>query len=440
MTLQFNKTLRGRVALPASKSISNRALFINALADRPCRIDNLAVCDDTAAMLRVTNRETVPPTSHGKRDTSGMGSLFAQDDAEENVVKNELPRIDVGAAGTAMRFATALLAVSEGKEYVVCGTERMHRRPIGILVEALRSLGADITYERTEGFPPLIIKGKKLTGTTVELSADVSSQFISALLMIGPILPQGLQLRLRGDILSRPYINLTLSLMEQFGAHGMWVGDSTIYVHNGGYRRSDPLLVEADWSAASYWYELMALSQDEEAIIELTGLKAESMQGDSRVSEFFAQLGVHTARTEQGILLTKQAVDPDLFLQLDLSEQPDLAQTLVCTCAMMHVPFHFTGLQSLRIKETDRLEALQREISKFGISTKMRLEGELLWDGHVDPAQSDISVSTYEDHRMAMAFAPCAMVHPGLTIEHPEVVSKSYPGFWKDLGPYLKKD
>lgn len=452
--LTFKSDLRGRVELPASKSISNRALFINALVDTPCEIENLADCDDTAAMLHVV-RDGVAGSaasmsvrkrkSRGNDMSSdvGMGNLFAQENVADDASQSQpsfasVTRIDIGAAGTAMRFATALLAVREGKRYILCGTERMHQRPIKVLVDALRSLGAEITYEDSEGFPPLAITGHRLTGTTVELPADVSSQYISALLMLGPMLPQGLQLRLRGDIISRPYINLTLHVMAQFGARAMWIGDSTIYVHAGAYRRNEPLYVERDWSAASYWYELLALSDDPEARIDLPGLKSDSVQGDSRVSDFFAMLGVRTEFTTQGVRLTKQPIKDDTFLQLDLSEQPDLAQTLVVTCAMLGIPFHFTGLQTLRIKETDRITALQTELHKFGVTMQGRLEGELLWDGHAAESMALLSIDTYDDHRMAMAFAPCAMRHPGLVINNPGVVSKSYPDFWDALRPFLR--
>ena len=454
MILAFKPELRGRVEIPASKSISNRALFINALVEKPCSIENLAECDDVAAMLRVVGGEvanTVSEAISRKRNTKtkdtacvGMGNLFALDNASANSTSTTdtkivpFTRVDVGAAGTAMRFATALLAVRENKRYILSGSERMHRRPIGILVDALRSLGAEITYEGAEGFPPLAITGRRLTGTTVELSADVSSQYISALLMLGPMLPQGLQLRLRGEIISRPYINLTLHVMAQFGARAMWIGDSTIYVHAGGYRRSEPLYIEKDWSAASYWYEMLALSNDEKARLDLIGLQADTVQGDSRVNDYFAMLGVHTEFTSQGVRLIKQPLQKDVFLQIDLTEQPDLAQTLVVTCAMLGVPFHFTGLQSLRIKETDRIVALQTELKKFGVTMQVRLEGELIWDGHTTEEQALLAIDTYEDHRMAMAFAPCAMKHPGLVINNPEVVSKSYPGYWEALRPFLR--
>lgn len=440
MPLNFKKELRGRVAMPASKSISNRVLFINALAEKPCAVENLAQCDDTVAMQRAVVGDILLQPTIDSADNSGMGSLFAASEADGGMSFSQIPRIDVGAAGTAMRFATALLSAREGGRYVLCGTERMHKRPIGVLVDALRAIGADITYEAQEGFPPLVIKGRRLTGTSVEMSADVSSQYISALLMLGPTLPQGLQLRLRGDIISRPYIDLTLGVMGLFGAKAMWIGDNTIFVHPGAYRRTEPLHIEGDWSAASYWYELVALSEDTEARIELTGLQRGSMQGDCRVSEFFALLGVRTDYTRQGVILTKQPVSEDTFLHLDLSEQPDLAQTLVVTCAMLGIPFHFTGLQSLRIKETDRLSALQTELAKFGVTMQVRTGCELLWDGHAIRSTAPASINTYDDHRMAMAFAPCAMKHPGLIINNPEVVSKSYPNFWDALRPFLCKD
>lgn len=454
MKLHFTQTLRGTAQLPSSKSISNRALFINAVQEKSCPIEGLAQCDDTEAMLRVVRGEKAqdvdaPTFAHASRlkrkrkgDTSaGMASLFGDniDTTKADEPSSSTIRIDVGAAGTAMRFGAALLSLREDKQFLLSGSERMHQRPIGVLVDALRSLGADISYHGKEDFPPLLIKGKKLTGTTIELAADVSSQYVSALLMIGPLLPQGLQLKLQGEILSRPYINLTLGVMRQFGAHATWVGENTLYVHAGGYQREQPFYVEKDWSAASYWYEMVALSDDTDASIALPGLTRESLQGDSRVFEFFNHLGVHTAFVEGGAVLTKQSLPAESFIHLNLSEQPDLAQTLVVTCAMKGIPFHFEGLQSLRIKETDRLLALQAELAKLGVRVQVRLDSEMLWDGHVDVVSVDnVSIDTYEDHRMAMAFAPCAMKFPGLCINHPEVVSKSYPSFWSVLQSFLK--
>ena len=456
MKLHFTQELRGTAQLPSSKSISNRALFINAVQEKPCLIEGLAQCDDTEAMMRVVRGETAhdvdaPTSAQTSRSTrkrkantaEGMASLFGDsiDTIKEDKTVASAKRIDVGAAGTAMRFGAALLSLREGKQFLLSGSDRMHQRPIGILVNALRSLGADISYHGKEGFPPLLIKGKKLTGTTIELTADISSQYVSALLMIGPLLPQGLQLKLQGEILSRPYINLTLGVMRQFGAHATWVGENTLYVHAGGYQREQPFYVEKDWTAASYWYEMVALSDDVDARVVLPGLTRESLQGDSRVVEFFNSLGVHTSFVDGGAVLTKQALPAGSFIHLNLSEQPDLAQTLVVTCAMKGIPFHFEGLQSLRIKETDRLSALQAELVKLGVRVQVRLDSEMLWDGHVDAVSIDnMAIDTYEDHRMAMAFAPCAMKFPGLRINHPEVVSKSYPSFWTMLQPFLKQD
>lgn len=447
MSLTFKSELRGSVELPASKSLSNRALLINSLAKPSCQLEGLAQCDDTKAMRLAVNaalgkKALAKGIRKAKKVVTGMGDLFAEaitaPPTEPAITENPPIAINVGAAGTAMRFATALLAVTEGKRFNLSGSERMHHRPISILVEALRALGADIEYAGKEGYPPLEISGKRLTGTTVELSAEVSSQYISALLMLGPVLPNGLQLRLRGDIISRPYINLTLSVMEAFGAKAVWIGESTIYVHADGYQRESPFHIEKDWSAASYWYELVALSDDPDACIDLPGLDTRSMQGDRRVMDYFARLGVRTEQQENGVRLTKTGVEPDIFLSLDLSEQPDIAQTLVVTCAMLGVPFHFTGLQTLRIKETDRLAALQNELEKFGVIPQVRLDNELLWDGS-SKRHMPASIDTYDDHRMAMAFAPCALKHPGLTINNPDVVTKSYPNFWNDLCPFLNE-
>jgi len=312
----------------------------------------------------------------------------------------------------------------------------MRQRPIGVLVGALRKLGAQIEYVDAEGFPPLRITGKLLKGGSIELPAHVSSQYISALLMIGPTLAEGLHLHLEGTIISRPYIDMTISLMKQFGARVEWTDETTISVAPQAYKPLKAFSVESDWSAASYWYELVALSPDFEARIVLPYLFEDSLQGDSRIQEFFRPLGVHTAFTPEGVVLTKMQADAPSVLRLDLSEQPDLAQTLVVTCAMLHQPFHFTGLQTLKIKETDRITALRTELRKMGICVEEANNSELFcynFTATEQPPNAFISIDTYDDHRMAMAFAPCALRYPALRINHPEVVSKSYPTFWQHL-------
>lgn len=390
-------SLYATVQLPASKSISNRALILHALSGGSTRPENLSDCDDTQVMIRALDH--MPDV------------------------------IDIHAAGTAMRFLTAYLCVTPGT-HVITGTERMQQRPIRILVDALRTLGARINYTGNEGFPPLRINGTQLTGSEIELAGNVSSQYISALLMIGAVLPVGLKLRLTGDIISRPYINLTLQLMHDFGAQAGWTSESSIDVTPGGYRDT-PFRVESDWSAASYWYQMTALATGSPEV-ELLGLFANSAQGDSRGAELFARLGVQTEYTPQGVKLRKQG-HPVVRLDEDLVDIPDLAQTFVVTCCLLDVPFRFTGLQSLKIKETDRICALITELRKLGYVIHAEQDSILWWDGERCPADEQPSIDTYEDHRMAMAFAPACLVCPSIRINEPQVVSKSYPRYWDDL-------
>lgn len=390
-------SLYATVQLPASKSISNRALILHALSGGSTRPENLSDCDDTQVMIRALDH--MPDV------------------------------IDIHAAGTAMRFLTAYLCVTPGT-HVITGTERMQQRPIRILVDALRTLGARIDYAGNEGFPPLCINGTQLTGSEIELAGNVSSQYISALLMIGAVLPVGLKLRLTGDIISRPYINLTLQLMHDFGAQAGWTSENSISVAPGGYRDT-PFRVESDWSAASYWYQMTVLSAGSPEV-ELLGLFANSAQGDSRGAELFARLGVQTEYTPQGVKLRKQG-HPVVRLDEDLVDIPDLAQTFVVTCCLLDVPFRFTGLQSLKIKETDRICALITELRKLGYVVHAEQDSILWWDGERCPADEQPGIDTYEDHRMAMAFAPACLVRPDIRINEPQVVSKSYPRYWDDL-------
>lgn len=383
------------IKLPASKSISNRALILKALSNSPFPIENLSDCDDTKVMLEVFNSKT---------------NAF-----------------DIGAAGTSMRFLTAYLSKIPG-EWVITGSERMQQRPINTLVEALNTLGAHIEYLKNQGFPPLKIRGSTLDGGDIFLSGGISSQFISALLMIAPTMEKGLTLHLEGDVISIPYIKLTLRMMEKFGVKCDWV-DNVIKILPNDYKPI-PYLVESDWSAASYWYSIAALSSD--AKIELKGLFKESGQGDSKVAELFQDLGVETEFKEDGVILTKtDRIAKKLFH--NFINEPDLAQTFVVVCCMMGVPFLFTGLQTLKIKETDRIEALKAEMKKLGYVITDSQNSILEWDGErCEPEQTPV-IATYEDHRMAMAFAPAALKLENLTIAEPMVVTKSYPYFWEDL-------
>ena len=406
LTLLPPSTLRHTVLLPASKSLSNRALLVAALTGQGSEnalLHNLADCDDTRSMLEALR--LMPPT------------------------------IDIGAAGTAMRFLTAYLAVTPGC-HLITGTERMRHRPIALLVEALRRLGARVEYAGEEGFPPLRIEGRRLRGGEVSIPGNVSSQYVSALLMVGPVMDEGLVLRLEGQVVSRPYIEMTLALMRAFGALAEWTDGGIVRVSPGGYRPTE-YSVEGDWSAASYWYEMMLLSPDPEAEILLPGLSRESLQGDSVVRHLFEPLGVRTefivtADGHEAVRLTRTGERVDR-LEADLTHCPDLAQTLVAGCALAGVRFRLSGLQSLRIKETDRLLALRTELAKLGYVVEEEGGSVLAWDGHTCPPQADPAIDTYDDHRMAMALAPAALRLGRLTVNHPEVVSKSYPRFWDDL-------
>lgn len=327
-----------------------------------------------------------------------------------------------------MRFLTAYLSVTPG-ERTITGTARMQQRPIQILVNALRELGAEIDYVNNEGFPPLRIKGAELKGNEITLKGNVSSQYISALLMIGPALKNGLILHLTGEIISRPYINLTLQLMQDFGAKAAWTSPDSISVAPQPYT-SIPFTVESDWSAASYWYQIVALSPQAE--VELLGLFHNSYQGDSRGAEVFSRLGITTEFTPKGVKLKKTGKAPER-LEEDFVDIPDLAQTFVVTCVLMNIPFRFTGLQSLKIKETDRIAALKNELRKLGYVIEEENDSILTWNGErCEPDETPV-IATYEDHRMAMAFAPAIFYCPNMQIADPQVVTKSYPGYWEDL-------
>lgn len=393
--------LRTNIQLPSSKSISNRALIIRALSGSSMPIDNISDCDDSRVV--------------------------------EDALMHMPHVIDIKAAGTAMRFMTSLLC-TVGGEHVITGTERMRNRPIAVLVDALRSLGADISYEEKEGFPPLRIRGGELAGGCLALPGNVSSQYISSLLMIAPTLKHGLVLELTGEIISRPYIDMTLAIMRQFGARAQWNGDKQIRVEAVPY---SPIhyYIESDWSAASYWYEIVALAPNEDVCITLPGLFRESLQGDSAIARMFCDLGVETIYEDNRVRLCKTGHKVKEFIQ-DMVNQPDLAQTMAVTCCMLGIPFKLYGLQTLRIKETDRIAALQKELGKLGYTIYAEGDDILSWNGEKAEEAKDLDatgIDTYEDHRMAMAFAPIALKRSNIIINNPEVVSKSYPNFWQDL-------
>lgn len=345
--------------------------------------------------------------------------------------------IDIMAAGTAMRFLSAYLAVTPGTR-IITGTERMKHRPISVLVDALRQLGAEVEYVEEEGFPPLRITGKKIAGGRVSLPGSVSSQYISALLMTGPVLEKGLTLQLTGDVISRPYIEMTLSIMRQYGAKAAWLTESSLHVEPGGYK-AVPYYIESDWSAASYWYQMVALSCDETAEIRLPGLFSDSLQGDSAGREIFAQLGVDTEfhTDEMGIegVIIRKRNSTCKRMEWNLINQPDLAQTFVSTCCGLNIPFRFTGLQSLKIKETDRIKALRTELGKLGYPVGEENDSVLFWEGATEhtAGKEPVAIDTYEDHRMAMSMAPLCLKCNEIIINDPQVVSKSYPTFWEHL-------
>lgn len=386
--------IRVEIDLPASKSISNRALILNALSYSPYGVLNLSDSDDTKVLL--------------------------------NALDSNDTHFDIGAAGTSMRFLTAFLSKTLG-EWTITGSERMKNRPIKILVDSLNQLGGKIEYMEKEGYPPLRICGSALMGGQIRLNGGVSSQYISALMMIAPYMYNGLKIILEGTVISRPYIHMTLKMMEVYGVKTHF-SDNVIDIRPQAY---SPVrfTVESDWSAASYWYEILAIAGKGEVFLK--GLSKNSYQGDSKVATIFGQLGITTTYRNDGVVLTigDKSIDK---LEYNFINEPDLAQTLVVTCCMKNIPFVFEGLQSLKIKETDRIAALKNELKKLGYILSEPAEGMLQWDGERTKKEENISIATYEDHRMAMAFAPVAMLM-SINIEEPGVVSKSYPDFWKDF-------
>ncbi|UTA69911.1 3-phosphoshikimate 1-carboxyvinyltransferase [Emticicia sp. 21SJ11W-3] len=389
-----------KILLASSKSESNRALIINALSGFKGDLKNLSSARDTQTMIR----------------------LLQSADSVADVID----------AGTTMRFLTAYFTATNQNK-TMTGTPRMCERPIGILVEALKTIGADIEYLKTEGYPPLHINGLSAQKSSeVTIRGDVSSQYISALLMIAPTLPQGLTICLTGEIGSIPYINMTLAQMKAFGVDAKADWDAKVLTVASQQYKPTSYQVESDWSGASYWYSIVALSTFEDTRVELLGLKENSLQGDSAIVAIMTQLGVKSTFTADGVLLTKIPAQPSL--QWDFANCPDLAQTVAVTCVAKGIEAVFTGIESLKIKETDRILALQNELKKFGGSltevvtnTEYRVSGSGFEFG-----SAPVSIATYDDHRMAMAFAPLAML-TDVTIEEPNVVVKSYPSFWDDI-------
>ena len=467
---RFPLKLNASLTLPTSKSLCARALVINHLCQLPVPLVGLSDCDDTQAILQ------------------GLEALRNSEDAPL--------RVDIGAAGTAMRFLTALFAATLQLDVVITGSQRMKERPIGALVTALQAAGADISYVEKEGYPPLRIRGKQLEGGTLALPSNISSQYVSALLMIAPTMRRGLQLELVGKVASAPYIRMTMQVMKAFHVEAKWEKNIISVVRDQRYARTlsshcettketeqaASYTIECDWTAASYWYEIVALHPDKTARVLLRGLREASEQGDAVCARWFEALGVTTTFTAEGAILEKSTKSPQVALEcnnctsedtelssqtddnfcesnedlpqttshssqadyfyckdatplwLDFAAAPDLAQTFVVTCALLSHPFHFKGLESLRIKETDRIAALIAELQKLGKHIEAIREGELRYTAQNDSSPAHpITIATYDDHRMALAFAPAALRFPQLSIEHPEVVAKSYPHYWEHL-------
>jgi 3-phosphoshikimate 1-carboxyvinyltransferase len=400
--LSYNlPTLNTNLQISGSKSETNRLLVLQALYPNLV-LENTSNSDDSEVMLNALQNFQLPTSN--------------------------FQLVDVHHAGTAMRFLTAYFAIQEGKEVVLTGSARMKERPIKILVDALNQLGAEITYEEQEGFPPLRIKGKKLSKSKVTLQANLSSQYISALLLIAPKLENGLELTLEGEITSVSYIKMTLALLNEIGVETSFV-ENKIIVKPQSAIQNLKFTIESDWSSASYWYSIVAFS-DLGFQVTLSSYKENSLQGDSALVEIYKNFGVETIFNDKNITLHKVENLKPATLNLELNTCPDIAQTIAVTCFGLGISCQLTGLQTLKIKETDRLEALKTELTKLGATISVTNNSLTLEQS--ENIKPNIRISTYQDHRMAMAFAPLAVKVP-IIIEDAEVVSKSYPAFWEDV-------
>lgn len=398
------KILKGSVRLPLSKSECNRLLIIRAILGRHENMHLISDAQDSQVLDQLI--------------------LKSQSQNHDNV-------FDCGPAGTTLRFLTAYFATLPGTR-IITGSARMKKRPLAVLVNALRDLGAQISYKGEEGFAPIEITGTKLRGGQIELDGSVSSQFVTALLLIAPILHNGLVIRFKGMVASMPYILMTLRIMERFHVFGIWDGD-TLSVSNQSYRVDDPkaqFQVEADWSAASYCYALAAIA--DEADIFLEGLREQSLQGDAVTAWIFPFLGVSSKFESGGVRITKNGYAPKAFA-FDFEDSPDIVQTCAVVAAAKKIPMLMRGLNTLRIKETDRIHAMITELKKAGVEAAEPEKGIIEIRTFDGPVQQPLEIETYEDHRMAMAFAPLAIRYPGLILHHPDVVGKSWPGFWEEL-------
>ncbi|SFD11791.1 3-phosphoshikimate 1-carboxyvinyltransferase [Algibacter pectinivorans] len=395
-TLQKSKIAqKSAVQITGSKSESNRLLLLQALYPE-FKLENVSNSDDSNLMT--------------------------------NALSSQSEVVDIHHAGTAMRFLTAYFSIQEGRDTILTGSKRMTERPIKILVEALQELGAEISYEANEGYPPIKIKGTKLTKHKVALKANVSSQYISALLLIASKLENGIELTLEGEITSVPYINMTLSLLDEIGVESSFKGNVITVKPNTNTLEPKTLTVESDWSSASYYFSIVALS-DVGTEITLTSYKSNSLQGDSALVEIYKHFGVSTVFNGNSVTLKKETSNLEP-LTLDLKNAPDIAQTIAVSCFALGMPCDLVGLHTLKIKETDRLVALKTEIEKLG--GKVRITDKSLHLAASNSIKENVAIATYNDHRMAMAFAPLAL-KTSLVIEDAMVVSKSYPTFWDDL-------
>ena len=390
--------ITGIIKLVSSKSESNRALIIQALCDETITINNLSTSDDTNTLKLLLD-------SYNKKNV-----------------------LDAHHAGTTYRFLVAFLSCQIG-EWTLTGSERMKERPIKVLVETLRKNGANINYLEKEGYPPLLIKGANLDLSNIQIDGSISSQYISALLLLGPSMAKATKFSFIDRIISKPYINMTLAIMDHFGAKTKWENGS-ILIEKTPYK-ANRLSIESDWSAASYWYQIVSLNRD--SSIDLEGLKKQSFQGDSEVANIFEQLAVETTYKENSISISKNNSATLKKIELNLNNTPDLAQTIICTCAGLGIEATISGLETLVNKETNQLEALKKEVQKFNIDLQI-IENHTLYLKGKQKITNPIScIHTYNDHRMAMAFAPLCLAVGPFSINHPEVVSKSYPNYWKDL-------
>jgi 3-phosphoshikimate 1-carboxyvinyltransferase len=396
----FHPHLKAKIAITGSKSETNRLLLLKALFPN-ITLANASNSDDSEVMTK------------------------ALENSQFTVHNSQL--IDIHHAGTAMRFLTAYFAVSEGREVVLTGSSRMQERPIKVLVEALEQLGAKISYKNEVGYPPIRITGQKITASKLNISANVSSQYISALLLVAPKLENGIEITLVGEITSVPYIKMTLALLNDLNVKTSFERN-VITVYPKQEVESKIMTVESDWSSASYFFSLVALAEN--ATIVLTSYKENSLQGDSALVKIYKQMGVESHFEENRIILTKQLHFKPQTLNFELNNTPDIAQTIVVTCLGLGIGCHLTGLHTLKIKETDRLEAMRIELTKLGATVSVTNDSLTL--AASTSINHNITIATYNDHRMAMAFAPLALKVP-IIVENAEVVSKSYPDFWEDM-------